>query len=345
MINVGIIGLGRMGRLHMMSCLHIDDIKVVAAADPSKKALNKAKSVGVNNLYTDYHDFLNDSLNIDAVVISLPNYLHFESVQLALEAGLDIFIEKPMATTAKECRKIVKLVERSGKKFMIGHCMRFLDAIEKLKDSAEKGHIGTLEVITLEEVMNGPFTHPAVPTPVSNWWFNPRKAGGGALMDLGYHMIDLFRFFTGDCEVVFSCIDHKFNLPVEDGAIVILRSSNSSAKGIVNVGWYQKTIFPRYDFRVILHGNSGFMSSDDFVPGNIYLNAVKEGTKNLLRKIIRRRIQPLSYTYYYEQHYKELKYFFHCIQEDSNPCVSATDGLKTVELVEEAYKICNKNLR
>jgi len=345
LIGVGIIGLGRMGRLHMMSCLHIDGVEIVAVADPSKKALSKAKSIGVSNLYTDYEDLLKKSRDIDAVVISLPNYLHFESVQLALEAGLDVFIEKPMATTARDCRRIVKLVERSGRKFMIGHCMRFLDAVERMKDKAEKGHIGTLEVVTLEQVMNGPFTHPVVPAPVSDWWFDQKKAGGGALLDLGYHMIDLFRYFVGDCRVIFSCLDHKLNLPVEDGAIVILQSSNSSAKGIVNVGWYEKTIFPEYDFRVILHGNAGYMSSDDLVPRNLYSHAIKEGTKNLLRRIIGKQIRPLSYTYYYESHYRELKHFFECIEEDSNPFISVTDGLRTVELVEQAYKIRDKNYR
>ncbi len=340
---MGIIGLGHMGRLHLMNCLHVDDVKVVAAADSSKRALEKAKLVGVKNLYTDYHDLLNDSSDVDAVVISLPNFLHFDSVQLALEAGLDVFVEKPLSNTVDECRRIVKLVEKSGRKFMVGHSMRFIDAIEKMKDIAETGRIGNLEVVTIEHVYNGPFAHGVVPKPVSDWWFDPKKAGGGVLLDLGYHLIDLLRFFVGDSEVVFSCLDHKFSLPVEDGAIVILRASNSSAKGIINVGWYQKTIFPELDFRLILHGNAGYVSSDDLIPRNLYFHAVKEGTKNLFRKIIGKKIRPLSYTYYYESYYKELRHFFDCLKQDLDPSISAADGLKTMELVEEAYKTFEKN--
>ena len=339
MTNVGIIGLGRIGKLHMMNCLHIDDVKVVAAADPSKKALRKAKSLGVSKLYTDYHDLLNHSSNIDAVVMSLPNFLHFEAIQLALEAGLNVFTEKPMACTVEECREIVKFVEKSGEKFMIGHCMRFIDAIEKMKDIADKGRIGDLEVVTIEQILNGPFAHGAVPTPVPEWWFDPKKSGGGVLLDLGYHLIDLLRFFVGEeGKILFSCFDHKFNLPFEDGAIVILHSASSSVKGITNVGWYQKSVFPEYNFRVILHGNAGYISSDDLVPRNIYLHGVKEGTKNFLRKVVGKKIKPLSYSYYYESYYKELQHFFDCVKNDSDPSVSATDGLKTVELIEEAYK-------
>jgi len=333
------IGLGKMGRLHMMNCLQFDDVKIVAAADPSKKALNKAKSAGVDNLYNDYHDLLNHSSNMDAVIICLPNFLHSKSVQLALEAGLNVFVEKPMANNVKECREIVKSVEKSGKKFMVGHCMRFNDAIEKMKEIENEGRIGNLEVVTIEVLLNGPFAHGLIPTPVPDWWFDPKKSGGGVLLDLGYHLIDLFRFFVeGDCKVQFSCLDHKFNLPVDDGAIVILRSCDSSTKGIINTGWYQKSIFPEYNFRAILHGNAGYISSEDLVPRNVYIHAVKEGIKNLLRKAIGKKIRPLSYSYHYTQYYKELQHFFYCLKHDLNPSISAIDGLKTIELIEEAYK-------
>jgi len=119
MLNVGVVGLGNMGRLHMMNCLHIDDVRVVAAADSSKRALNKARSVGVKNLYTDYHSLLNDFHgNMDAVIISLPNFLHFESIELALEAGLI------------EPRDDEYMVTERGREFLKG----FRDYIEHEKE-------------------------------------------------------------------------------------------------------------------------------------------------------------------------------------------------------------------
>jgi myo-inositol 2-dehydrogenase/D-chiro-inositol 1-dehydrogenase len=340
MVNVGMIGLGKMGRFHMMTCLQLDNINLVAAAEQSKRALARAKSVGIDNLYADYHDLLNHPSKMDAVIITLPNFLHFECIQLALEAGLDVFVEKPMANTVEECREIVKLVEKSGRKLMVGHCMRFIDAIETMKENKDKGRIGDLEVVTLEELLNGPFAHGLIPTPIPEWWFDPKKSGGGVLIDMGYHLIDLFRFFTeGECRINFCCLDYKFNLPMEDAAIVVLESCDSSTKGIINTGWFQKSVFPEFNFRAILHGNAGFLSSENLAPKNIYIHAIKEGTKNLLRKVIGKKIRPLSYSYYYTQYYKELKHFFNCVKDDSNPSVSATDGLKTIELIEEAYKI------
>lgn len=338
MTNVGIIGLGRMGRLHMMNCFHIDGVKVVAAADQSKSALRRAKSLGVKHIYDDYHDMLKTSLGLDAVIISLPNFLHLESVRSALEGGLDIFLEKPMARTVDESRQIVKLVEKSGRKFMIDHCVRFFDSVEKMKVAVDEGRVGDLEVITLEDVINGPFAHGKVPMPVPEWWFDLERSGGGVLLDLGYHLVDLFRFFAGNSKFEFCLLDHKYNLPTEDGAILILSSTEHSTKGIINVGWYQFAVFPRFNFRVILHGNAGYISSEDLAPRNFYLHAMKEGTKNVLRKALGKKIQPLSYTYYYEAFFKTLKHFFE--QEDANPntLTSAVDGLKNIELISEAYK-------
>jgi len=345
MVNVGVIGLGRMGMLHLMSCLNIDGVKVVAASDPSTKALKKARKLGVNVLYEDYRDLLSKNSEVDAVVISLPNFLHLESVRLALEAGLHVFIEKPLAKNVEECREIVRLVEKTGKKLTVGNVLRFEEGIIKMKETLNSGSIGSLEVVTLEEIINGPFSHPRNPAPVADWWFDPEKSGGGVLLDLGCHLIDLFRFFVGEeCEVDFSSLEYFFNLPVEDGAIVMLRSSNS-VRGIINVGWYQKTVYPQFDFNIMLHGNSGYLSINDFRPKNLYTYAVKEGTKNILRKLTKRKIRPLSYTYHYEGFYKELVSFFECIRNDSAPVVSAIEGMKTIELIEQAYEYGNSKKR
>jgi len=337
MIKVGIVGLGRQGMLHFMNCFKIDNVEVVGVADNSQKALTKARSLGVSNLYQDYNELFRAHPNLDAVILSVPNYLHLTSIQTALEAGFNVFTEKPLANTVEECMQIVNLVQKSGRKLMVGHNCRFYDAIEKMKYDLDNGFIGDLEVLTAEEVINGPFAHPAVPAPVAEWWFDPKKAGGGALLDIGYHMIDLFRFFVGDASVVYSLLGHRLNLPIEDSAITILQSTNN-VKGIINVGWYERTVFPQFNFRIILHGNAGFRSSSDFIPKNLYSYAIKVGFKNILNRAVGKNIRPLRYTYFYESYYRELKYFFDCIQKDFEPLISAEDGLKTIQIIKDSYQ-------
>jgi predicted dehydrogenase len=320
----------------------MDGIKIIAVADASKAALARASSLGVDKLYRDFRDLFNHPHNIDAVIISLPNFLHFESIRLALESGLHVFTEKPMACSMKESKEIARLAQKSGTKLMVGHCFRFLEALKTLKRVEQEGRIGNLEVITLEEVINGPFSHGATPKPVAEWWFDPKKSGGGVLLDLGYHMIDLFRYFAGESELEFASLDHRLNLQVEDSAILLLRSRNGVARGIINVGWFQQTIFPKYNFRVILHGDAGYLSTEDFVPKNMYLHAIKEGSKNLLRKIVGEKIRPLSYTYFYEMYFEELRHFLDSIKHDFAPCVSAVDALKTMEIIEKTYASVSK---
>ena len=196
--------------------------------------------------------------------------------------------------------------------------------------------MGNLEVITLEMATNGPFTHPAIPKRVPEWWFTPEKIGGGVVLDLGSHLIDLLRFFGGDAEVMFSLLNHKFDLPIEDGAIAVLNSVNSSTRGIINVGWYQKSSFPNLNFRTILHGTVGFMSSELLRP-NPYLHAIKEGSKNIVRRFTGRSIRPLSYSEIFEAYYKEAEHFFNCVKHDKDPMISSIDGLKAVEIVEDIY--------
>lgn len=342
-VNVGIIGLGNMGLLHLMNCLHMDDVKVLSVADKSKRSLKKAESLGVENTHEDFRDLIDkESSKLDAVVISLPNFLHFDSIKLSLEAGLDIFIEKPLAPSLEECQNIVSLVEKSGRKLMPGHSMRSLGAIIKMKEATDKGQLGSLELLTIESLQNGPLSHGVVPKPISDWWFDPKKSGGGALLDLGYHLVDLYRFFAGESKVHFSHLDYKYNLSVEDGATIILNSNDSSTRGVINVGWFEKAVFPRLDFRLILHGNADYMSTDDLVPKNMYYHAFKEGTKNFLRKIIGKKIHPLSYTYYYEPYYKEMRHFLNCIMNDSDPLITPVDGLKTMEIICEAYDLFRK---
>jgi len=342
-LKVGVIGLGTMGRLHLQNCIQMENVEVVAVADSSKRALMKAKSLGVSNLYSDYHELLeSSSAKMDAAIIALPNHLHFGCIQSAFESGLHVFVEKPMANTLEECENIVKLEKKHGRRLMVGYYMRFIRFIEKMREIAESGELGDLEVVTLEEVTNGPFSHPAIPRPVSEWWFTPKEVGGGVVVDLGSHLIDMFRFFAGDAEVMYSSLSHKFDLPMEDGAIVILGSPQSSVRGIINVGWYQKSSFPNFNFRMILHGTAGFLTSDLLRP-NLYFHAAKEGAKNILRRLVGKSIRPLSYSEIFEAYYKELEHFFSCVREDAQPLISSLDGLEATKLIESIYDRSSRN--
>jgi predicted dehydrogenase len=343
LLKVGIIGLGHMGLLHLRNTRFLEDIQVIAAADKSKKALTEAKTYGIKYLFNDYRDLL-DIADLEAVIISLPNFLHEKSVIEAAERGLHLFIEKPLARNTSECENIRRAVKRNNVKLVSGHNYRYFDHVQKLKTEFDKGTIGDVEIANLEHFVNGPFAHPLEPVPVHDWWLDKELSGGGVLLDQGYHLIDLFRWFFPEPEVLYARLGYHYSLDFEDSAIIILKSKSTSTTGVISVGWFQKMVFPEFNFRINLQGTARFLSTDHFAPKNLYIHAAKEALKTFSAKIVGKKITPLSYTYYHTSYFKELQTFFQRVNSNDNieDLPTANDGFETIRVIEESYNFANK---
>jgi len=331
-----VIGLGRMGKLHFLNASHMNDVKVVAVADKNKRNRKIAEKHHVQ-AYDDYEKLV-DSEELDAVIISLPNFLKRESIFYATEKGLDIFVDKPLARNLAEAQEIVRKVNAGNVRLMVGVNYRYFDSVQKVKKMLDEGIVGDVVIATSELIMDGPFSHPLVPKPVPEWWFDKEKAGGGALLDLGYHLIDIFNWMFGDLELEFSTLGYRFGLPIEDSATVVLKSTRNGVNGIVNSGWFSKMIFPNFNFRINLNGTVGYVSTDHFAPRNLYLHAIKEATLNLFRRAVGKRVHYLSYTYYYASFFKVLDQFFEAIREDTSIPVSLESQLEVMKAIETVYR-------
>lgn len=337
MVRVGIIGLGHMGQLHMLNAMRVDGVQVVAGADKSEKNRKYAQRFRVKT-FDDYTRLL-DGEKLDAVIISLPNFLKKEGVFYAAEKGLDIFLDKPIARNLAEAKEVVRKVEKENVRMMIGANYRYFPCVLKLKSRLDNGEIGDALIATSELVLNGPISHAVVPVPIPEWWLNKELAGGGALLDLGYHLIDLLTWLMGDFTVTFSCLGHKLHLPVEDAGTIILQSRNQDATGIVNVGWFSKAIFPDFNFRINMHGTAGFDSTDRYIPTNPVVNAVKEGAVNLLRRIAMKKLNYLSYTYYYASFYMIIKQFFEALEYNLDLPIPLQSELNVMRIIDSAYQL------
>ena len=118
-LNIGIIGLGYIGKTHIYNCMRLENANLVAVADISKNALTKAKRIGVPNTYNDYQELLNNP-QIDAVIIALPTHLHAKCAIGAAEAHKHILLEKPISRNTVEATEILSKVRSNGVKIMIG---------------------------------------------------------------------------------------------------------------------------------------------------------------------------------------------------------------------------------
>lgn len=324
-----------MGKLHLLNALRISGVNVVAAADRSGKNRKTAEKYHVKT-YDNYSKLL-DAEKLDAVIISLPNFLKKEAVFRAAENGLNIFLDKPLSRNFAEAQEIVQKVQKEKVALMVGVNYRYFDCVQKLKNVLDDGRVGDVVIATSELVLNGPFSHPLVPTPVADWWLSKEMAGGGALLDLGYHLIDILLWMFGDLHVAYSSLGHRLNLPIEDAGTVVLKSKNTAATYVLNVGWFSKSIFPAFNFRINVHGTGGYDSTERYTPRNMQVYAIKEGTLNLLRKLSRRRLHYLSYTYFYSSFYTILELFFETVRQGVEPPISLSRQLDVMRIIDSIY--------
>jgi predicted dehydrogenase len=292
---------------------------VVAVADVSKKALERARKMGVKSAYSDYEQLARSS-EVDAVVIALPTHLHKDCALCFAEGGKDIFLEKPLARNPEEGKEILSSSEKHGVKLMMGYPHRFNPAFRSLKEQILNGKLGEVQVATATFTGCGPFMHRAEgysPMPVPQWWFDKKLTGGGALIDLGSHAINLLRWYLGEIVEIRSYLGHRFNLEPEDYANCIAKFE-SGQTAFINLGWY--SLGDR--IRVELFGTAA-NSSAEKLPANRILQAAQ-----LLMG------RP---TQYYLPHFWELEYFVNCVANDTRPSPSGKDGLKDLEAIYKAY--------
>jgi len=319
-INIGLIGLGYMGKFHLNNCLKLQSVNLVAVADVSKNSLKLAKRMGAKQTFTDYNQLLEQS-DLDAVLISLPTHLHSRCAISAVENGKHIFLEKPLALNPEEGKKILSAARKSDVKLMVGYPLRFNSTFLDLKDKLESGVFGDVQTAHAMNNASGPFMHRSVgsiPKPVPEWWFNKELTGGGALMDLGSHMINLARWYFGEVSSIKAYLGYRYNFDFEDHAICIAKFT-SGTTAIINVGWFSH----KNAIGIELFGTASNATSYHPSPSKP-ITAIQL----LLGRTPKFFIPYLN----------EVSLFVDCIQKDTQPSPSGEDALKDLEAISMAYK-------
>jgi len=321
-VRVGIIGLGYIGKIHLRNASgrRITNLQLEAVADVSKHALKEARKIGVKKTYTDYTSLLQDP-NVDAVIIGLPTHLHTECAKEAAEYGKHVMLEKPIAPNTFDAKQIISAAKNNSVKLMIGYPLRFNHSMLRLRNRLNSGELGDIVTAYVTNISTGPFMHRSIghsPIPVPEWWFNKELTGGGALFDLGSHMINLLRWFFGEVKDIKSFLGYRFNMEFEDHAIC-LAQFESGVKAVLNVGWYSQ----KYQQKVELLGTNGNAIAN-IVPPNLISAAIQMLTLNT--------------TNFWHPYSAELEYFARSIIEDFEPSPTGNDGLRDIDALTLAYK-------
>lgn len=224
MYKYAIIGFGGLGKLHMTNLYKFEqergDLKLQALCATSAAALNKNVELNLGtvdmgaidlsncNFYTDYKELI-DSEDLDFIVSALPTYMHEEVAVYALNKGIHVFSEKPMALTADGCERMIEAAKKSGKKLMIGQCLRFDPTYRKIKEYIDNKTFGNIYRAEFSR-------YSQVPTWSSKNWIIDPKRSGGCIFDMHIHDVDLINWMFGMPNAVRSAVT---NTKIELGAI------------------------------------------------------------------------------------------------------------------------------
>lgn len=231
--RVGVIGLG-MGKSHINGYQQHDQAEVVAVADPDKERCSLVcKQFQIPSSYSSAEEML-EKEKLDVVSVVTPNKFHKSLTIAALEAGCHVLCDKPMAMNAGEAREMIAVSEKTGNRLMINFSYRFTEQSWAIKKQVERGVLGDVYFART-------FWHRRRGLPGFGGWFGQKDlAGGGPLIDLGVHRIDLALWLMGYPKptwVIGSTYDHiatrlakesgkKFD--VEDLAVGMIKFENGA---------------------------------------------------------------------------------------------------------------------
>jgi predicted dehydrogenase len=336
-LKVGIIGVGGIAKgAHIPGYLRLNDkVEIVALCDIiEERAKKKANELGVTKVFTDYNEML-EMKEIDIISVCTPNYAHAPATIAALNAGKNVICEKPMAKNAKEAEEMVKAYKKSGKILTVGYQWRFDPDIQALKSHIDAGEFGDI------------YFAKAIATrrrgiPAWGDFLNMEKQGGGPLVDIGTHALDLTLYLMGHpepdtvlgssytkladkgCLNNFRDYDPK-DYQVEDAAFGFVKMKNGATLS-VETSWAMNLMDDEI-FGTEVYGSGAGARFHWGKP----LTIVNESHDRInMNQIIRRDKIGNNYN-------AEIEHFVNCVIEGKEPLVKPEEALRVVKIQDAIY--------
>jgi predicted dehydrogenase len=180
--RLGFLGVGWIGRHRMQAILGTGAIDVIAIADPSPEMAAEAGKLAPDAQLVSTLDGILD-LGVDGVVIATPSALHAEQSIRALERGVAVFCQKPLGRTASEVQAVVDAARKSDRLLCVDLSYRFTEGMRRIREVIDSGELGHIYAVDL--VFHNAYG------PDKPWFYDPALSGGGCVMDLGVHLVDL----------------------------------------------------------------------------------------------------------------------------------------------------------
>jgi len=312
-IKVGIIGAGHMGRTHGAILAQDKRVEISGVVDVQKERADALAAMLNTKAYSKLEDLVSDK--IDALYVTTPNTRHLEPVAAALEAGVHVFSEKPMATSLQEASIILERVKQSGRVYQVGLNRRFAPVYKYAKELITAGDI--TPYLAHIKMNRGELENPP--------WVSDTSITGGFLYESTFHLLDMCRFLMGEVEVV-ECVGRSNVYSELDDFAIILRFKRGAIACLSSCA-HSTWAFPFE--RVEIFGDHSQVVTEEmervsYSPGLGQAVVVKDYFQLSTQ-------EKWGYV-------EEDRLFISAVLGENPPPVDAEDGYRTVQLVETCYE-------
>jgi predicted dehydrogenase len=263
--RLGFVGCGWIGRKRLGALLKQGIADIIGIVEPDENARAEAsKMVPAAAVYSSYENLL--AIHPDGIVLSTPNYLHAVQAERVLLSRIPVFCQKPIGLTAEETRRVIGAARKADCLISTDFCYRRTAGIAEIAALVESGELG--DVYLTDLVFHNSYG------PDKDWYYARTMAGGGCLLDLGIHLVDLALWIAGG-ESVKGCMSRLYcqgrhidrESQLEDHAIASLDLTNGSHVSL-SCSWRQR-LTGDATIRAIFHGTKGLAVFEN-VSGSFY---------------------------------------------------------------------------
>lgn len=316
-MRVGIIGAGHFGAAHALALRSVAGAKLVAACRNDAEGLKQFTDEFGGKGYLDYRDLLADP-EVDTVVVALPHHMHTDVAIACAEAGKHIMMEKPLAPTVAECRRILAAAHKAGVTLMPSHTMRFSLPFLAAKRVIDEGELGAMRYGSSRMIklwMEGNRR---------DWHLDP-ATGGGMLFTAGIHALDRLLAFAGRRATHVSAITATsfHEQKADDAALLLIRFGEHAAGQVASIGY----------------NNGAFISGDELVFDNGVLKVDFFKGVCVGRDLAWQHVEnSIEQDVPGQGLVRQWRAFVHAVETGTEPPLTGEDGMHVVACIEAAFK-------
>lgn len=333
-VKWGVIGCGGIAdRRTLPGMMLADNAELIAVMDTNMEAAERCKEkYNAKYAFDNYEELLAID-EIQAVYIASPVFCHKEQAFAAAKAKKHILIEKPMALTSEESKEIADCCAKEGVKLGVGLMMRFGAYHQEMKNIIAEGKLG--DVVSMRAQLT--CWYPDIP---NNWRQNKDLSGGGALMDMGIHCIDLLQYITGlNAVAVTGFTDTQtFNYNADDSAAIVMKMNNG-ALAMVDANFNIPDAAAKCKLEI--YGTKGSIMAEGTisqVEGGEVSVLISDDSLGYDAAQNRDELVPLKLNVELGNMYtKEIESFGNAVLNDGEPEITAADGIFVQQIVEKGY--------